>query len=70
MGQPGKAAILSGQHRAGTIAIHHAGRVHRNAQNQPGCINEKVALAAMYLLAAVIAMGPLFPSSSPIGYRG
>lgn len=51
-----KAASCLSQHRTGTVAILHAGRMHSHAQQQPEAIDEDMPLTAGDLLARIEAL--------------
>jgi len=51
-----KAASRLAQHRTGTIAILHAGRMHGHTQQQTEGIDEDMPLAAGDLLARIEAL--------------
>src|SRR5262249_22591341 len=58
--QPRKAGDECPQHRFGPSAVLDAGRTDHHDEEQPQDIDDDVALATAYTLAAVIAPEPLF----------
>jgi len=68
LGQAGKLRLQPGQQELGPVLVLHIRRMDQRVEQQAQRINQQVTLAPAHLLAAVIATGPLFPWSSPIGY--
>ena len=53
--EPGKAVADFVEHERGAVSVLHSGRVNDDAQRQALCVDQRVKLAALDLLAGVVA---------------